>query len=295
MYPKGRVKDNFLNIREVVKMENLFSIGEVSKRKGITIKALRYYHKMGILIPRYIDDKTGYRYYSIEQFIYIDIIKGCRALGTSILELQEIFKERDTKKLLKFLELKRNEAQENINKMKEIIKSIDKLNMSVEYSNKVLNNDDISIKDFEERYIIVAPCKESGNLKELIYYSNLEKVIEDENLDITMDKGIMYNINSEGKIKSMYVFNGIQFDDKVKIKNNIKILPKGKYLTLSYSKENEEDRIAKLLEYARINNLQIKSFIEIELFNDFFNIDSYSCEIQMLIEGKINEDLKVDD
>ncbi|EPZ57246.1 merR regulatory family protein [[Clostridium] sordellii ATCC 9714] len=38
------------NIKVVIIMKNLFSIGEVSKIKGVTIKALRYYHKMGILI-----------------------------------------------------------------------------------------------------------------------------------------------------------------------------------------------------------------------------------------------------
>ncbi|WP_204593463.1 MerR family DNA-binding transcriptional regulator [Clostridium sardiniense] len=42
---------------------NLLSIGEVSKIKEVTIKALIYYHKVGILIPKYIDDAIGYRYY----------------------------------------------------------------------------------------------------------------------------------------------------------------------------------------------------------------------------------------
>ena len=93
------------NKKDGDKMEKLFSIGEVSKIKEITIKALRYYHKMGILIPKYIDETTGYRYYSIDQFVYIDIIKGCRSLETSIKELQEIFRECNTDKLLEFLEL----------------------------------------------------------------------------------------------------------------------------------------------------------------------------------------------
>lgn len=43
-------------------MRNLFSIGEVSKIKEVTIKDLRYYHKVGILILKYIDEATGYRY-----------------------------------------------------------------------------------------------------------------------------------------------------------------------------------------------------------------------------------------
>lgn len=121
-------------------MEKLFSIGEVAKIKGVTIKALRYYHKVGILIPRYIDDTTGYRYYSIDQFMYIDIIKVCRDLGTSIVELQEIFKKCSTDELLEFLQIKKHEAQENINKKKEVIKNIDTLNSRVEYSKNILNN-----------------------------------------------------------------------------------------------------------------------------------------------------------
>ncbi|CEO11781.1 MerR family DNA-binding transcriptional regulator [Paraclostridium sordellii] len=65
------------NIKVVIIMKNLFSIGEVSKIKGVTIRALRYYHKMGILIPRHIDNTTGYRYYSIDQFIlYVSRDKG---------------------------------------------------------------------------------------------------------------------------------------------------------------------------------------------------------------------------
>lgn len=268
-------------------MKNLFSIGEVSKIKGITIKALRYYHKMGILIPKYIDELSGYRYYSIEQFIYIDVIKGCRELGTSISELQEIFKECDTNKLLEFLQNKKIEAQDSINKMKDIIKNIDTLNDSVQYSKDILSNEEIDIKYFDDRYIVVAPCKESGSLKELLYYSALEKVIKENYIEVNMDRGIIYNIKSNETVESLYVFNAIKDNDNLELNDNIKVLTKGNYLVLSYSKENEEDKRQKLFEYIKENNLKVKSFIEFELFNDFFNIDSYSCQIQILIEDKM--------
>ncbi|MEG1285960.1 MAG: MerR family DNA-binding transcriptional regulator [Romboutsia sp.] len=265
-------------------MKNLFSIGEVSKIKGITIKALRYYHKMGILIPKFIDQSTGYRYYSIEQFIYIDVIKGCRSLGTSIAELQDIFKECDTDKLLEFLQFKKQEAENNICEMKEVIKNIDILNDTVEYSKDILRTDDIEIKSFDERYIVVAPCKESGSLKELLYYSNLEKVIKEKKISVTMDSGIIYDIKLDRNLEPIYVFNGIKDYIAVDRNDNIKILPKGRYLVLSYSKECEIERISKIFEYVKEHNLKIKSFIEFNLFNDFFNIDSYSCQIQILIE-----------
>ena len=265
-------------------MNNLFSIGEVSKIKEITIKALRYYHKMGILIPRYIDKENGYRYYSLDQFIYIDIIKGCRTLGISISELQEIFKSYDTEKLLKFLKLKKEEAERNIIKMDEIIKSIDDLNKSVEYSKNLLDNKEICIKYFDKRYIVVSPCMEYGDLKEVIYYSNLQKIIHENKLKTSINMGIIYNGNSSKNLKAKYVFNELEeSNNKVEVNENIKMLPKGKYLTLAYNKENEEERLNQLHNYIEEHSLKVKSFIEIELLNDFFNVDSYNCEIQIFI------------
>lgn len=264
-------------------MKNLYSIGEVSKIKKITVKALRYYHKVGILIPKYIDDNTGYRYYSIDQFIYIDIIKGCRALGTSVVELQEIFKDCETEKLLTFLHVKREEAEENITKMKEIIANIDSLNNSVEYSKVLIKDGEIRIKHFDDRYIVVAPCKEVGGLKELIPYSELEKTIKNKNLSISIERGIGYDFNSEGEVEPFYVFNEIIKDENTKIDKHIDLLPEGDYLTLAYTKENEEECINKIVKYIKENNLEIKKFIEIELFNDFFNTKTYSCQIQILI------------
>lgn len=52
-------------------MKEYLTIGEVSKMKGVGIKSLRYYDRLGILKPAYINPDTGYRYYSIEQMLKI--------------------------------------------------------------------------------------------------------------------------------------------------------------------------------------------------------------------------------
>ncbi|MDD4096808.1 MAG: MerR family DNA-binding transcriptional regulator, partial [Oscillospiraceae bacterium] len=56
--------------------DGLFSIGEVSKSKGITVKALRFYDEIGLLKPHFIDPESGYRYYHADQMLPIDIIKA---------------------------------------------------------------------------------------------------------------------------------------------------------------------------------------------------------------------------
>ena len=52
-------------------MDGYMTIGEVAKVKQISIKALRYYEKIGILKPAYCDPDTGYRYYKNEQMLAI--------------------------------------------------------------------------------------------------------------------------------------------------------------------------------------------------------------------------------
>ena len=55
-----------------VYMDGYMTIGEVAKVKQISIKALRYYEKIGILKPAYCDPDTGYRYYKNEQMLAIE-------------------------------------------------------------------------------------------------------------------------------------------------------------------------------------------------------------------------------
>ena len=43
---------------------DLLSIGDMAKITGMSIQALRYYDRKGILKPAHVNEKTGYRYYT---------------------------------------------------------------------------------------------------------------------------------------------------------------------------------------------------------------------------------------
>lgn len=272
------------NNEKIINMNSLFSIGEVSRIKGISIKALRYYHKEGILIPAYIDESSGYRYYTINQFVYIDIIKGCRSLGTSIKELQEIFKMKDTGKLMEFLKNRSIEARKKINELNSIIDDIDNLDKSIGEANKLVNNKELKVENLEERLVIVTRCNEAGSLKELIYYSELEKVARIENLEMSMERGIIYGMDSNKNLKSLYVFSGFKSKKKLKYNENIMVIPKGKYITLICEKNNEEEKFMEAINYVIKSNFKIKNIIEVEVFNDIFNVENYNCQIQIQVE-----------
>jgi MerR family transcriptional activator of bmr gene len=83
-----------------MKYNKYFTIGEIAKIKGVTIKALRFYEKIELLKPCYIDPSNSYRYYSIEQFLYLDIIKAARSIGISPNDIRDILKKKDTDDLV---------------------------------------------------------------------------------------------------------------------------------------------------------------------------------------------------
>ena len=74
-------------------MKKYFTIGEMSKLHNISIETLRHYDRFGILKPEYMNEKTGYRYYSTKSFITIYLIKQCKAIGPSLDEIKEIIND----------------------------------------------------------------------------------------------------------------------------------------------------------------------------------------------------------
>ncbi|MGO0985507.1 MerR family transcriptional regulator [Clostridioides difficile] len=65
-------------------------MGEVSKLFDLSIKTLRYYDKVGILKPAYVNQENKYRYYSREQFMSIDVIKYCKIMGMALEDIKKL-------------------------------------------------------------------------------------------------------------------------------------------------------------------------------------------------------------
>ena len=69
--------------------DKLLSIGEMSKLTGAGIKALRHYEKINILKPAFVDQFSGYRYYSFSQTYIVELIKFAVELDIPLKELTE--------------------------------------------------------------------------------------------------------------------------------------------------------------------------------------------------------------
>ena len=61
----------------------MFKIGEFSKLSRISIRMLRHYDEIGLLVPEETDPWTGYRRYAAAQLMTANRITALRGLGFS--------------------------------------------------------------------------------------------------------------------------------------------------------------------------------------------------------------------
>lgn len=73
-------------------MNELFSIGELSKHQNISRQTLIFYDKIGLFRPAYVDPENGYRYYSAAQLDYLDTICMMKKIGFSLEEIKSHMK-----------------------------------------------------------------------------------------------------------------------------------------------------------------------------------------------------------
>ena len=66
-------------------------IGEFSKLMQVTVKTLRHYEQMGLLLPDEVDRWTGYRYYTIEQMQRLNAIRELKDMGFSLEEIKDLY------------------------------------------------------------------------------------------------------------------------------------------------------------------------------------------------------------
>lgn len=66
------------------------TIGELSRRSGLSHKALRLYGDSGLLRPAHVDDATGYRHYRHDQVRRARLIGLLRGLGMPLADIARI-------------------------------------------------------------------------------------------------------------------------------------------------------------------------------------------------------------
>ena len=68
----------------------LVAIGEVARRSGLTVSALRYYDETGVLVPAAVDASSGYRWYGLAQVRLARLVARLRRVGLPLAVLRQV-------------------------------------------------------------------------------------------------------------------------------------------------------------------------------------------------------------
>lgn len=120
---------------------NMFKIGDFARLNKVTIKTLRHYDKLGLLKPVFVEEQSGYRYYSASQIERLNNIIALKCIGFSLGEIGVLIEKNLSKKeMIKILKIKEEEIIENIRlenerhlRIKSIMNSIEKGEKIMEY------------------------------------------------------------------------------------------------------------------------------------------------------------------
>lgn len=83
------------------------TIGEFSRLTQVTIKTLRHYDRLGLLVPNEVDEWSRYRYYDVSQMQQLNAILRLKDLGFSLEEIGGLLDEGTHKPSLEQIEAKK--------------------------------------------------------------------------------------------------------------------------------------------------------------------------------------------
>lgn len=270
--------------------ENLkhYTIGEVVKLTGVTSHTLRYYDKMDIFKPSYIDVETGYRYYDSNQFWKLEIIKLCKYMEFSLDDMRKVLSENKDSVFLETLMKQRQSIVDRVSKYNRVLKDLDwYLDESNKMNEAKKEKQDVIEKRFEERKVIYK--RNVRSYKEFHLTLQSISLRETESQDsIRRHYGHFFDME---EFRKGFFYREGEFLDlgleeyKNTQQGDISILPAGKYVTLITNVRGDRGGIKRLLKYLSDNKLEPKLVCGIEIGWPLFDaLNDLYCEVQILVE-----------
>lgn len=131
----------------------MLKIGNFSKLSRISIRMLRYYDEMGLLVPKSTDCATSYRYYSEDQLTDASQIIALKDMGFELSVIEEIRNGYDDpQKLAQFLEIKRREVLSQADEIERRLLLLDTAIKRLRKDEAAMNYS-VTLKTLPERYV----------------------------------------------------------------------------------------------------------------------------------------------
>ncbi len=275
----------------------LLSIGKVSKICDISLHRLRNYHKIGLVVPNFVDKTSGRRYYSHYQIYKIDLISHLRKLNFSLNEIKRLINDETYPTYKELYNDKLEAIEKEITRLEKIKKSI--TNTLTDFEGifgtieqaKLEDKDIITLKNISERKVVFVREKmQYLNGIDVFTHNKLEKIINENNLLALWTPLLIFTCKPVNKEHNEYVdFSKIVISENSHNIKSVKKIQGGYYATMIYKggPNNLWKKYESIKNWIQENNYtELNTIINIAYVNNFHtdDIKDFICELQVLIE-----------
>jgi DNA-binding transcriptional MerR regulator len=133
----------------------VFKIGDFAKLSRVTVRTLRYYEEVGLLLPRQTDGWTGYRYYSADQLPRLNRILALKDLGFALDQIARLLNDDlSAAELRGMLKMRHAELESQIGEMQAQLERVEVRLIQIEMEDKMPDYD-VSIKRVEPQRVAI--------------------------------------------------------------------------------------------------------------------------------------------
>lgn len=240
---------------------NYFTAGEMANLFGISKQALLYYDKIHLLSPDFISE-NGYRHYSVEQFLALEIIVNMRSLNISLSDIRHYLEHRSKQNFMDILAKKEAECQKIIKENERICHSLQRINNNLsEHSSLPLEQ--ITVCWREQRMLRMTKLYKNDDGKSRIAkFARHSQLIAHNRGFIEKHAGWIVGQQNFFQLKNINTSQGF-FSFSNPVANHVKIpktpLPTGLYLEIYF--QGPFYRQARNLQKKISNFMEINNFI----------------------------------
>lgn len=220
-------------------MEKKYLIGEACKLFDTTRDTLLHYEKIGLVSPKK-DNSNGYRYYDIEDLNCLTDIFFLKKLNLPLSDINKAIKNSTPTDILEIIKEKENHLQEEMNKLKELQKTLHSMKLNVQ---SCINNlDKLELREEAETFLFIEITKKDKfndfidiieGMIDIVEGAEVinKSFLEYTNFTFLIEEGALFDKDADQKIKwGVTLRQSYKGSEDIILHKKVEFIPKNKYV-----------------------------------------------------------------
>ncbi|VFQ43598.1 MerR family transcriptional regulator [Desulfoluna butyratoxydans] len=144
-------------------MQVKFMAGEMARLHNISKQSLLHYDRIGLFKPREVHSRTGYRYYTLDQFEDLDVILCLKNLGMKLEEIKTYLTKESIDERITILEDQESLIRQKILEIKRTRGRLSSIITALK-SRRTIDPMDMGIRWFDTMHVVREPVESPHDL-----------------------------------------------------------------------------------------------------------------------------------